>query len=776
MSTPMNNNGHTITALDAETVRQIAAGEVVERPASVVKELVENSLDADATRISVAVEAGGTAGIRVRDDGIGMDREAVQRAVKEHTTSKITDIDDLASGVGTLGFRGEALYTISAVSKMTVRTKPRNGDRGTELRVEGGTVVDVESAGCPEGTAIEISDLFFNTPARRKFLKTTATEFDRINTVVTHYALANPDIAITLEHSDREVFSTTGRGSLESAIMSVYGREVAESMVSIDTEEIKTEIETKAESITAVEGLVSHPETTRSTRQYLSTFINGRYVEARALREAIINAYGDQLAADRYPFAVLFLDIDPGSIDVNVHPRKMEVRFGDETGVRNAVTSSVRETLLSAGLIRSRAPRGRSAPSETEITQSSPDVTTETTESGTDAANLEKAEKSIQENAESPDPTDSIETENQPQSDRINNNTVTAESDTDAENQQDGTSGDSVADTTVDSMDTETADHVDPTSDAAWTVDTNHRDDDTDSNSSTTQSSGNIKTSNADTNPTIQSQSTSNKDDDTTRVDAEEANNSAVPNEDDVERQTQIDTSSANINEQSIQHDLTGDVAALEPAVESLPSLRILGQIDETYIIAESDDGLILIDQHAADERINYERLQTALTNIVTTQALAEPVEVELTAGESAQFKSYADALETLGFGVTDADDNSNAIMVTAVPTAFASTLDPTVVRDVLSETADSINDHDGSGIINTLTDNILADLACYPSLTGNTALTEGSTVELLEKLDGCENPYACPHGRPVLIEIDRDELDVRFERDYPGHDGHRLE
>jgi DNA mismatch repair protein MutL len=772
----MNNNGHTITALDAETVRQIAAGEVVERPASVVKELVENSLDADATRISVAVEAGGTAGIRVRDDGIGMDREAVQRAVKEHTTSKITDIDDLASGVGTLGFRGEALYTISAVSKMTVRTKPRNGDRGTELRVEGGTVVDVESAGCPEGTAIEISDLFFNTPARRKFLKTTATEFDRINTVVTHYALANPDIAITLEHSDREVFSTTGRGSLESAIMSVYGREVAESMVSIDTEEIKTEIETKAESITAVEGLVSHPETTRSTRQYLSTFINGRYVEARALREAIINAYGDQLAADRYPFAVLFLDIDPGSIDVNVHPRKMEVRFGDETGVRNAVTSSVRETLLSAGLIRSRAPRGRSAPSETEITQSSPDVTTETTESGTDAANLEKAEKSIQENAESPDPTDSIETENQPQSDRIDNNTVTAESDTDAENQQDGTSGDSVADTTVDSMDTETADHVDPTSDAAWTVDTNHRDDDTDSNSSTTQSSGNIKTSNADTNPTIQSQSTSNKDDDTTRVDAEEANNSAVPNEDDVERQTQIDTSSANINEQSIQHDLTGDVAALEPTVESLPSLRILGQIDETYIIAESDDGLILIDQHAADERINYERLQTALTNIVTTQALAEPVEVELTAGESAQFKSYADALETLGFGVTDADDNSNAIMVTAVPTAFASTLDPTVVRDVLSETADSINDHDGSGIINTLTDNILADLACYPSLTGNTALTEGSTVELLEKLDVCENPYACPHGRPVLIEIDRDELDVRFERDYPGHDGHRLE
>jgi DNA mismatch repair protein MutL len=285
----MSSNENAITALDTETVRQIAAGEVVERPASVVKELIENSLDADATRISVAVESGGADGIRIRDDGIGMDEDAVQRAIKEHTTSKIDDINDLASGVGTLGFRGEALYTISAVSKMTIRTKPRDGNRGTELHIEGGTVVDVEAAGCPEGTVVEIRDLFFNTPARRKFLKTTATEFDHINTVVTHYALANPDVAITLEHNDREVFATTGRGNLESAVLSVYGREVAESMISITTGDIESD------RITAIEGLISHPETTRSTRQYLSTFINGRYVEARALREAIINAYGDQL-------------------------------------------------------------------------------------------------------------------------------------------------------------------------------------------------------------------------------------------------------------------------------------------------------------------------------------------------------------------------------------------------------------------------------------------------------------------------------------------------
>jgi DNA mismatch repair protein MutL len=770
----MSNTGQTITALDTETVRQIAAGEVVERPASVVKELVENSLDADATRISVAVEAGGTAGIRVRDDGFGMSEDAVQRAIKEHTTSKINDIDDLTSGVGTLGFRGEALYTISAVSKMTIRTKPRDGNRGTELRVEGGSVVDVESAGCPEGTVVEVSELFFNTPARRKFLKTTATEFDHINTVVTHYALANPDVAITLEHNDREVFATTGRGSLESAVLSVYGREVAESMMSIEARDIDNG------NIKAVEGLISHPETTRSTRQYLSTFINGRYVEARVLREAIIDAYGEQLAADRYPFAVLFLDIDPGSIDINVHPRKMEVRFDTETAVRDAVTGSIREALLSAGLIRSRAPRGQSAPAETTITQSSPDVTTENTESDTHVDNNETTERSVQQSTKESESTDHINSN--PQSEITGDETDIPESDIGDGNHQNSASIHSPAETVegADHTETETARHVDPTSDAAWAVDDNHRGTNTNLNSSADQqtphSSETIEAEapSETADATSQDQSTPSEDVEKSHVSTDEGDNTADPSDDDTQMQSQRENSHNGINKQSLQHDLTGDVATFEPTVESLPSLRILGQIDATYIIAESDDGLVLIDQHAADERINYEQLQTTLAETVTTQTLAEPVTIELTAGESAQVEGYADALESVGFRVMGTNEQS--ITVTAVPAAFASTLDPTRVRDVLAETTDSFDSHDGSETIKTLTDEILADLACYPSLTGNTALTEGSAVDLLEQLDTCENPYACPHGRPILIELDRDELDARFERDYPGHQSRRLE
>src|SRR6056297_1384766 len=240
-----------IRKLDERTVQQIAAGEVVERPASVVKELIENSLDADASRVDVAVDAGGTERIVVRDDGVGMTEADARAAVEEHTTSKIRDVDDLESGVATLGFRGEALYTIGAVARTTIRTKPRGGDRGTELRLVGGDLEAVEPTGCPEGTTVEVEDLFFNTPARQKYLKTESTEFSRVNRVVTRYALANPDVAVSLTHDGREVFATTGRGDLRSALLSVYGREVAESMIPAD----------ESAAGVAVSGYVSDPET-----------------------------------------------------------------------------------------------------------------------------------------------------------------------------------------------------------------------------------------------------------------------------------------------------------------------------------------------------------------------------------------------------------------------------------------------------------------------------------------------------------------------------------
>ena len=354
-----------IEQLDSRTVERIAAGEVVERPASVVKELVENSLDADAGRVTVAVEAGGTGGVRVTDDGVGMSEDALRRAVEKHTTSKIGDIEDLESGVRTLGFRGEALHAVGAVSRLTITSRPRGGDRGTELTVEGGEIADVSPAGAPEGTSVEVRDLFYNVPARRKYLKQESTEFAHVNRVVTNYALANPDAAVTLEHDGRETFSTTGSGDLRETVLSVYGREVAENMVDL------READLPDGPLDGVGGLVSDPETTRATREYLSTFVNGRYVTSGAVREAVVDAYGKQLAADRYPFAVIFLDVDPGTVDVNVHPRKMRVRYSNPEEVKRQVHTAIEDALREGAVLRSSAPRGRSAPDQAKIEPSS---------------------------------------------------------------------------------------------------------------------------------------------------------------------------------------------------------------------------------------------------------------------------------------------------------------------------------------------------------------------------------------------------------------------
>jgi DNA mismatch repair protein MutL len=654
----------TIRPLDEETVRQIAAGEVVERPASVVKELVENSLDADATRVTVAVESGGVDGIRVRDDGVGMTATDLERAVEEHTTSKIAGMADL-DRVGSLGFRGEALHTIGAVSRLTVRSRPPDG-RGHELVVEGGDAGEVTPAGCPPGTVVAVDDLFYNTPARKKFLKSEPTEFDHINRVVTQYALANPAVAVALEHDGREVFATGGSGDLESAVLAVYGREVAESMVRIEATDPDGPVE-------SVSGLVSHPETTRAGREYLSTFVNGRYVTAGTLRDAVLDGYGDQLAPDRYPFAVLFLDVAPDAVDANVHPRKLEVRFDDEDGIRDAVTAAVREALLDAGLVRTGAPRGRSTPDETTIDPASPDREV--------AGGVVTDDGGRPGSAESP-------------------------------------------------------------------PDTSDRPVSTDSAAGATGVAGTDADAESGSRPT---------DDCDVGAEGDRADHAGRP---------------GGIVAPTEQGTLGGETrsTAERREFEHLPPMRVLGQFDDTYLVAEAPDGLVLLDQHAADERVNYERLRAEMRGETPTQALASPVELELTARESSLFDRFRDALAEMGFHAERTGERT--VEVRTVPTALDESLDPSLLCDALS----GFGEDDAAETVDAVVDDLLADLACYPSITGNTSLTEGSVVGLLDALDDCENPFACPHGRPVVVSLDRDEIDERFERDYPGHAGRRAE
>ena len=664
-----------IRELDARTRDRIAAGEVVERPASVVKELLENALDADASRVTVAVEAGGTERVVVSDDGVGMSEDDVRTAVEEHTTSKLRDIEDLET-VDTLGFRGEALHAIGSVARMEIRTRPRGGERGTELVVEDGERRACGPVGCPEGTTVEVTNLFGSVPARRKYLKTEATEFDHVQSVVAGYALANPDVAVTLEHDGRETFATAGDGDRRSAVLAVYGREVAASMIPVEGDD--------EGPLDGVEGLVSHPETNRAGREYMTTLVDSRYVTSGAVREAIVEAYGTQLAPDRYPFAVIDLEVPPGGVDVNVHPRKLEVLFVDEAGVREQVRTAVRSALLEEGLVRSRAPRGRSAPEQTEVSAG---------ESGA----------------------------------------------ADAEVGDGGAAG------------------ADGTGSAA------------DGNGGRRPGAG------AGPGPTGASGGTGAADSGQYTRESGAPATEPEPGDGrvagDAADGAASDDDKPAFRERPTQRTLDGAAATGTPdELEQLPSMEVLGQFDDTYVVAETADGLLLVDQHAADERVNYERLRRRFEGEVTTQALAEPVDLEVTAREAALLEEYGEALARLGFRVQQPDDRT--ARVTTVPALLAEETDRAapLARDLLGEFVDG----DPEGTVGSVADELLGDLACHPAVTGNTSLREGSVRELLAALDNCENPYACPHGRPTLVELDREELAGRFERDYPGHGGRR--
>lgn len=684
-----------IRRLDNSTVERIAAGEVVERPASVVKELVENSIDANASRVRVAVERGGKDGIRVADDGTGMGENAVEKAVEKHTTSKITNIDDLEAGIRSLGFRGEALAAIGAVSRVAIRTKPRGASRGTELRMAGGDIESVEPAGCPEGTTVEVADLFYNVPARRKYLKQDATEFAHVNRVATGYALSNPELSLTLEHDGREVFSTTGQGSLEATVLSVYGREVAEAMIPVEADDADDEDERGP--LDGIRGVVSHPETTRASPEYCSVFVNGRYVTASVVRDAIVDAYGTQLAPDRYPFAVCFLTLPPNAVDVNVHPRKLEVRFVDEAGIHEQVSTAVEDALMREGLVRSSAARGRSAPEQTEI---------------------------------------------EPTGER---------SETDGRPQDEGESRPSGSESTTE---TSATGDTDTTSSPTRPV------------TSETVVSGS-ETDDADGPPSNRPTS-SERPTSSTADQSRTAASPSTPDETDHEERPAVGTA-AKFTEAIEQTTLDGTPATDDADFDRLPQLRVLGQLHDTYVVCESAEGMVLIDQHAADERVNYERLRERFAGESDVQELADPVAIELTAAEAALFDEFEAALVELGFHATATDERH--VEVRAVPAVLSGAADPELLRDSLSALVESGRPTD---TIERAVDALLADLACYPSITGNTSLTEGTVIDLLSALDACENPYACPHGRPVVIEVSEGELADRFERDYPGHAGRR--
>lgn len=330
-----------IQVLHDHTVAQIAAGEVVERPASVVKELLENALDAGATSVQISVEGGGRKRIRLSDNGSGIASEDVGLAFSRHATSKLHTIDDLAS-IATLGFRGEALASIASVSQVSLATRHRNEDTGTQIRVEGSVIVQQQPAGTPEGTVISVENLFYNTPARLKFLKKESTEKRRILSIVTRYAMAYPDVRFLLEQDGREVFRSSGSGQLADVVVKALGLDNFRNMVEVELTDTE---HGKLDPVNVV-GYASTPDFSRADRSHITLFVNGRHVQDSKLTYAVVQAYHTLLMKGRYPIAILMIDIAPGEVDVNVHPAKAEVRFRDANAVFSAVQRAVRQAVV----------------------------------------------------------------------------------------------------------------------------------------------------------------------------------------------------------------------------------------------------------------------------------------------------------------------------------------------------------------------------------------------------------------------------------------------
>jgi DNA mismatch repair protein MutL len=644
-----------IHVLDEQVVNRIAAGEVVERPASAVKELIENSLDAGARRIEVEVEMGGRRLIRVRDDGIGMTRADALLALQRHATSKIqTDADLLR--IQTMGFRGEALPSIAAVSRLELITRAFEEEIGTRVVATGGEIQSVEEVGAPIGTTVTVRDLFYNVPARLKFLKTVPTELGHILETVTRYAFAYPDVSFRLVHERQELLFTPGTGDRLAAVAAVWGRETVRSMVEVDYERDGIH----------VYGLIAPPHQTRPTRQHQYFYVNRRPVRNKTLTAALDEAYRSLTPEKRYPACVLLVDMNPRLVDVNVHPAKIEVKFQREGEVFEAVVQAIRAALLEHGMIPSAVGAAamptlhpRPAPPRQEGARAIPASPLGDQESGRTPA-------------------------------------FAPEGDAEAPHRA------------VPATDEPTAGTTPPR--YVPDVQTVHR--------LLLQRAG------------------------------------LAPREEQAE-------------ETAVQQSLPAMQAETEPlATTHLPfahlldDLQILGQVQNTFIIASTRKGLVIIDQHVAHERVLYEQFceQRGGTPI-PRQPLLNPEPLMLERRSALLLQERLEELNRLGFELEPFGQDT--YLVRAIPVALVGRSPLEVLRDIIEELVElSV-----SRRLPVAREQIWITTACKLAVKAGDPLNLPEMQKLLEDLARTQNPYLCPHGRPITLTLTWEELERRFKR-----------
>ena len=671
-----------VRLLDTNTSNQIAAGEVVEKPASVVKELVENALDAGADSIEVTIFEGGTEYIRVADNGCGMTEQNARMALQRHATSKIREVDDLRS-LHTLGFRGEALPSIASVSRFELLTRPQQEELATSIKVNGGEEEECIQTGGPAGTTVIVKDLFYNVPARRKFLKTVSTEGRYITEMLTRIALARPDVRFKLTSNDKEVLVTPGLGNLKDTITALYGKKVSEDLLPVKLDGVFAGI--------LVQGFIGKPTLLKGTRGWQTILVNGRSISNLMISKAIEHAYQSQIPKRGFAFAVLDIQVDPATIDVNVHPQKSEIKFSDESAIYKAVFRALTDALT----------KPMHAEQEKSLQEQNRQAL---------AAVLERAEKG--------------------------NDSVTGQGTGAVRNEPAGqqTIFGEIADTGRQG-------HL-------------NRDFGEDINryghyeNRETHFGNHRQSGAAFSHP---------------RQEIWKRPDKAYGEESPKEPVYSLGETRQLLQDQApLQTDNT--VAMQLAGEDTLETIWPIGQVDKTFIIAQSEDTLYLIDQHAAHERILYDRL--VLThNDIPAQQLLIPLYVTLQPEDVELLEQHHDAFYKLGVDITTAGENS--VRIASLPSDIRNE----DAEDFIREIAQYLRDH-RTPEASELRQDVLHMTACRAAIKAGEVLNMRQMRQLIIDLCNTTHPFTCPHGRPCMIAVTSDELYKLFKRtgfDLPG-------
>ena len=649
-----------IRILDAATVGRIAAGEVVERPASVVKELVENSLDAGATSVTVEIREGGIGYLRVTDNGCGIEPGQVRLAFENHATSKLSNAAQL-DDIRTLGFRGEALPSIAAVARVEMTTRAKEQDAGARLIVEGGQNMSVREVGCPEGTTVIMRDLFFNIPVRRAFLKKPQYEGALVSDTVARMILGNPNISFRFINNARTIYHSFGDGDLRHAVFAVYGRETAESMLEVD----------RYEGSIRIRGLIGVGEQAKATRAHEAFFINGRSVRCPLLSQALESVCRERVTIGMYPMCALHLTLSPSSVDVNVHPNKLEVRFRDEAGTRVAVEAMLREALQGGSMLRLKAEK----PAVIEPVRTVEQVPLPDEKEG--------AQKSTQ--------VSNITTEVSKQKTEVRNKKTEVSS---------------------------TKKRIGQDFDALISAERKR-----------------IGLENGDWN----------------------LRESLVP------AAPPSRTTKPSVESPGPRPEQAQGQGAPAPKPEQLqlpqerPPYRVIGVLFKTYILLECEDAFLLIDQHAAHERLRYDALAKAVEEGVASQRLLTPQIVRVSAREMALVEENMDALSAAGYDISPIGERD--LQIRAVPHINGHAETTPRFMDVIDALSGL-----GSAALEARRDEIL-QRACKGAVKAGDALSPSEIEALLAQMEASGAPPTCPHGRPVIKTFSRREIERMFRR-----------